>query len=103
MLVAEKTIKEMLVRSGLTEDIIPTRANMFRIKNIRVSFLFPKYFNIFTLLESIVKANKEDRVYNNPTYLSEITPVKKVELMYEDKAMWKVKRNDNRYILFILG
>jgi hypothetical protein len=78
--VAEKTIKEILVNSGLTEDTIPTRASMFKIKNARVSFLFPKYFKTFTLLESSPSAKREDSVYNNPTYFSEITLVKNVEL-----------------------
>jgi len=62
VLVAEKTIKETLVRIGLEEEIIPTKANMFKSKNDKVSFLFPKYFKILTLLERRAKAKREDRV-----------------------------------------
>jgi hypothetical protein len=78
--VAVKVIKEILVKRGLADRIIPTRDNMFKIKNNRVNLLFPKFLRIFTLLESRAKAKRADKEYNNPTYFSEIMFVKNVEL-----------------------
>jgi len=99
--VAINVTKEAPRIYGFLDVISPTREIILNNRKIRVSFLFPKFFNMCTLLERRISVATDDRVYNNPTYFSEIIPDRKVEFTYEERAMCSVKRNDKRYILFI--
>jgi len=74
---------------------------MFTNSNINVSFLLPKYFNIFALLESNIRVTIEDAVYNIPTNLTSNISDKNVEFIYADNAICNEKRKDKTYIRLI--
>jgi len=99
--VEENRMKDIATTIGLLEVMIPTRDNIFMARSPRVNRLFPKYFRTFALLDRSKRVAIEAKVYNIPTYFSDIIFDRKVEFIYAERAMCSVKMNDNIYILFI--
>lgn len=100
--VVVNSMNEAPIIKGLLEVISPTNAIMFTSRNIKVSLLFPKFFNILELFVKRRRVSMEAIVYKIPMNPSFMIPVKKIELIYAEMEICKVNINDNAYILLIL-
>jgi Asp-tRNA(Asn)/Glu-tRNA(Gln) amidotransferase B subunit len=60
--VDKNEIKEIPIRYGFEENINPIKERILINKNSIVSFLFPKFFRMFTLLDSKKRASTEESV-----------------------------------------